>query len=87
MIPKHVLQERKDNARSHARPNTQEEEADDLEPMERLYQEDLKKMQSPAEAPKQPPLKPPSQQAIETAAKILANKAMRQTASPKAKET
>lgn len=43
MTPKHVLQERIDNALSHARPNTPEEDADDLELMERLYQEDLKR--------------------------------------------
>lgn len=43
MIPEHVLQERIDRALSRARPNTPEEEADDLELMERLYQEDLKR--------------------------------------------
>lgn len=43
MTPKHVLQERIDNALSHARPRTPEEDADDLDMMERLYQEDLKR--------------------------------------------
>jgi len=51
MIPEHVLQERKDNARSHARPRTPEEEADDLELMERLYQEDLKGEPLPTNPP------------------------------------
>jgi hypothetical protein len=43
MIPDDVLQERIDRALSRARPHTPEEEADDLELMERLYQEDLKR--------------------------------------------
>lgn len=42
MTPKHVLQERIDNALSHARPRTPEEDADDLELMERMYQDDLR---------------------------------------------
>ena len=42
MIPEHVLQERKDNARSHARPRTPEQVAETEKLMERLYQEDLK---------------------------------------------
>lgn len=90
MIPDHVLQERKDNARSHARPNTPEQEADDLELMERLYQEDLKGEPS-HQALQGAALKlineqilsrggkMPSPEAVEVAAKILARRAMRET--------
>lgn len=42
MTPKRVLQERIDNALSHARPRTPEEDSDDLNMMEMLYQEDLR---------------------------------------------
>ncbi|MGB4116536.1 MAG: hypothetical protein WBK51_08325 [Polaromonas sp.] len=71
MIPAHVLEERKATALSRARPMTPEENASDLKMMEELYQEDLKRQAV------QPP-KPPSPEALEIAAKILANKAMRQ---------
>ncbi len=43
MTPEHVLQERIDRAISRARPMTSEEDAADLEMMEALYQEDLRR--------------------------------------------
>ncbi len=43
MTPEHVLQERIDRALSRARPRTPEEDADDLDMMERQYQDSLKR--------------------------------------------
>lgn len=48
MIPKHVMQERIDRAVSRPRPRTPEEDADDVELMERLYQEDLRRQTTPS---------------------------------------
>lgn len=73
MTKEELEQERKEMKASQMRPRSAEENEADTEFMEALYQEDLKKAQQPALPPKQP-----SPQAIEIAAKMLANKAMRQ---------
>ena len=66
-------QERKETKASQMRPRSAEENKADMDFMEELYQEDLKKNQPATQLPKQP-----SSEAIEIAAKMLASKARRE---------
>lgn len=73
MTKDELEQERKETKASQMRPRSVEEDKADLEMMEALYQEDLKKNQPATQLPKQP-----SPEAIEIAAKMLASKARRE---------